>query len=1045
MSTNDPANQPMDSRPDSSLIAALAEVAKSHPFERKLVVCHSYGQGRELLRRLAVLGGGWIGFESTTPAKLALELTADLLAADGLKVADAFDELALLDDAIDGTLDDAPARLRELAEGAGLRQAIAESIRALRLAGVAPDTLRKARLRDREKRDALARILSAYESALWRAKLADIATVFRRATGLIEERGLSDDTRVLLLPGHGRRGVSGAFLESLMTRGAVILRDDAVVGLPYPQSWFRESRSVAEAPGATPLSYLHAVDRAPRTDHDPAIEQFAAASLTDELREVLRRVMASGLRWDEVDIIATEPSSYGAALDSLARRLDIPVTYAAGLPFERTRPGRALRGYLRWIREGFPEDVIRGMLMSGDLALPDADAPPGSSLARRLRRLKIGRGRERYRDSIERARRLLSLPPSLDDERSPEEIAQSRERERRELDGLAAVLDAILDATPTVPDRIEPRALTVRPADLARGALALMRFVPAEVGADGAAKTRLTERLERLEQKGRRPTSLDAAVAILLAKIETRVPASDPEGAAPWSSAGGHLHMSDLTNGGLAGRRATFIVGLDAFRFPGAGVQHALLGDDDRNALRSGVGLSLPTTAERIEQERYELAALFARLRGHLTLSYAAWDPAEARTVAPAAEMLQAFRLVKRDPGADYENLHASLTTLASAVPGSARLDAADVWLGALAHGGVFRLGEDVVREAFRPLDRGLSAQSARQARELTAYHGRIVPRASLDPRSNPDIVVSASRLESLGACPRRYMLRYVLRVRPPDDPEMVPERWLSPLNRGSLLHSVYERSLRLARETGVAFEEAGFDALVAQVLEDEIAEWHTLLPPPGTAVFGLEVDALKRDAKAFVMMVRKSGAEWVALEHKFGRNGEPAVELKLRSDASIRVAGAIDRVDRRPEGLVVIDYKTGSKYDYERRSGTYRGGRRLQHVLYRAIAEQIFGEPAIRAEYHFPTFRAGDDNVASYTREQLAGGLVVVERLLDLAKTGLFFPTDEPNDCKFCDFQSVCRVDAPALGALVSPPADWTQSAGDLEELRVFRELRES
>lgn len=1035
----------MDSRPDSSLIAALAEAARSHPSERKLVVCHSYGQGRELLRRLAVLDGGWVGFQSTTPAKLALELTADALAVDGLKVADEFDELALLDEAIDGTLGDAPSRLRELAEGAGLRQAIAESVRALRLAGVAPETLRKARLRDREKRDAVARILSAYESALWRARLADIANVFRRATGLIEERGPLDHTRVLLLPGHGRRGVSGAFLESLVARGAVILRGDTVVGLPFPESWLRASRSSEETPGVTRLSYLHGVDRAPRADNDPAIDLFAAASLTDELREVLRRVMQSGLRWDEVEIVATEPSSYGAALDSLARRLDIPVTYAAGLPFERTRPGRALRGYLRWIREGFPEDVIRGMLMSGDLALPDADAPPSSSLARRLRRLKIGRGRERYLDSIERAKHALSLPVSPDDERTAEDIAQSRERERSELDGLAEIVRAVLDATPAVPERIEPRTLTVRPTDLAGGALALLRFVPAEFGADGAAKKRLVAKLERLEQTGRRPTSLDAAIAILLAKIETRVPASDPEGAAPWSSAGGHLHLSDLTNGGLTGRRATFIVGLDAFRFPGASVQHALLGDDDRNALRSAIGFSLPTTAERIEQERFELAALMARLRGQVTLSYAAWDPAEARTVAPAAEMLQAFRLVKRDAGADYEQLHEALANLASAVPRSARLDAADVWLGALARGGVFRLGEDVVREAFRPLDRGLNAQSARQARELTAYHGRIVPRASLDPRTNQDIVVSASRLESLGTCPRRYLLRYVLRVRPPDDPEMVPERWLSPLNRGSLLHAVYERSLRLARETGVSLGDDELDALVARVLEEEVTEWRTLLPPPGPAVFAVEVNALKRDAKAFVMMVRKLGAEWVALEHKFGRDGAPPVQLMVKRDASIRVTGAIDRVDRRREGLVVIDYKTGSKYEYDRKSGTYRGGRRLQHVLYRAIAEQLFGEPVIGAEYHFPTFRAGDDNVASYSRDQLGDGLDVVERLLDLVREGLFFPTDEPNDCKFCDFHAVCRVDAPELGALISPPADWTKSAGDLEELRSFRELRES
>lgn len=62
--------------------------------------------------------------------------------------------------------------------------------------------------------------------------------------------------------------------------------------------------------------------------------------------------MGSGRRWDEVEIVATDPIAYGCALDALASRLGIPVTYAVGLPTERTRQGRATVAYLRWIQEG---------------------------------------------------------------------------------------------------------------------------------------------------------------------------------------------------------------------------------------------------------------------------------------------------------------------------------------------------------------------------------------------------------------------------------------------------------------------------------------------------------------------------------------------------------------------------------------------------------------------------------------------------------------------------------------------------------------------
>ena len=38
----------------------------------------------------------------------------------------------------------------------------------------------------------------------------------------------------------------------------------------------------------------------------PAVELFRAAGVTEELREVLRRVLARGLRWDEVEIVTPD-------------------------------------------------------------------------------------------------------------------------------------------------------------------------------------------------------------------------------------------------------------------------------------------------------------------------------------------------------------------------------------------------------------------------------------------------------------------------------------------------------------------------------------------------------------------------------------------------------------------------------------------------------------------------------------------------------------------------------------------------------------------
>jgi ATP-dependent helicase/nuclease subunit B len=1025
----------LDSTRVSLLVAALAEAAGEHPIERKLLVCRRYGEGRELLRTLAAARGGWVGFEPTTPSALALEVASVPLAAEGLRVADEFEELALLDGAIDGTLGSAPARLRELAEGVGLRQAIGETVRALRLAGIGADALRRAKLRDREKRDAVARILAAYEAALWQARKVDAAAVFRRALAALDA-GHFPSGRIFIVPGHSRRGVAGAFLDELVRRGAVMLRGDAVAGLTLPPGRLRPGRGPAPAP-ATRLACLHAPERAPAGGNDANPALFSAASVTDELREVLRRIMAAGLRWDEVEIVATEPAAYGAALDSLARRLGIPVTYAVGLPFERTRPGRVVSAWLRWIREDFPEDVIRALLERGDVAPPPgASSATGPALGRRLRRMRIGRGRDRYEEKLAAAEREVVAPVDPAEDRA-EEREQRREAERQALAGLAAVLRPVLAATPAVPDRLGVTSPLVEPSALARGLLVLLRLVPTADGVDATAHARLVERLERLAKAPLHATSLAAATAVLLSKLETRVPAPDATGPTPWSSAGGHLHLTDIAHGGFTGRPATFVVGLDAGRFPGAGVQDALLTDEDRRALGTGGDALLPTTAERLEEKRYALAELLARLRGRVTLSYSAWDAAETRMVPPAAEMLQAFRLVTGDPLATYESLHEALPR-ASAVPrGAGAIDGADVWLRALSHDGILRFGENVVREVFRPLDRGLRAKVARDRRELTTHHGRIGARERLDPRRNPELVVSASRLEALGTCPRRYMLRYVLGIWPPDDPDMQPDRWLSPLDRGSLLHAVYERALQFARDQHCGVQEQAFERIALDVLDREVAYWRQAVPPPGRAVYDVEVAGLREDLLSFVQMVRGAAGEWIALERRFGRDAEEPVELVVPG-GPIRIAGAIDRVDRLKDGgLVIIDYKTGSPYGYSRRTGLYNGGRRLQHVLYAAVATKLFGEPVVRAEYHFPTVK-GKNHPAPYDVAELSGGFEVVDRLLDLVARGHFHPTDDPDDCKFCDYAVVCRADAGG-----SPPASWAKQATEVEELHVMRELR--
>ncbi|HEX6939661.1 MAG TPA: PD-(D/E)XK nuclease family protein [Longimicrobiales bacterium] len=1032
----------LDPRSHPRLLLELAAATREDPTGRKLLVCPRPAEGRELLHALALAGVPWAGWEVTSLRQLAHEVVAIDVARAGWRVADEFDRMALVDDAIDAVVRRGEAGPFGTEAGAGFRDALRRSIETLREAGLDAAAVRRAARPGDAKTAALAAVLEEVEAAFATRRLMDEPGVLHTAVdALAAGRVALPEASLFLLPGHRLGGVAGRLLRLLVERGrARLLPTDSVAGLDAPAGvlW----SAPAEPTG--PLSRLHAPVAG---EHGAEVELFAAATPTDELREVLRRAVAGGIPWDRIEIVASDPHVYGAALDALARRLGIPVTYAAGLDVRRTRVGRAAESYLRWISEGFPADVLRRMLEAGDLAPPaegeradgvggasggpDARPVSGMALARRLRRLHIGWGRTRYLPAVDRALAGLRDARAPDDDGDPDAARAWREREARELRALRALLARLLDAAPALPDRAGDDRVRTSPAAVAAGLLAFLSLVPAGDVVENTARKILSERLERARETLTRETGWRAAVGLLRARIATRVAPSAADGrVASWTSAGGHLHLSDLETGGLSGRPHVFVVGLAAESVSAGGVD-PLLGDGDRARLNAETGVTpapLPTAAERIAGARHRLAAVLARLRGRITLSYSAWDATEGRVIAPAPELLQALRLREGDPSLTYEDLRAAFGRLVSAVPrGDGRAEPADVWLGALAlERGGLRSGVAVVRAAHDGLDRGLVAAAEREREEATAYHGRIEPRPGLDPRQG-GAVFSASRLEALGACPRRYFLRYVLGVRAVRDPEWDPERWLDALDRGTLLHAVYERTLGAARDDGIDAEDEAFERLALRVLGEEIERTLAHRPAPNDAVLAAETTALEADVRAFVDMIRRTKPEWIARELAFGP-GEREVAVPLPG-GPVRLAGRVDRIDRTAEGrLRVIDYKTGSAGRY-RASRPFEGGRRLQHILYALAVERLLGEPVEAMEYHFPTVDGRNERVV-YPRAAIADGPAIVETLLAIAADGHFLPTNEAADCRFCDFQRVCRAETDEYGATRCPGAAWSNAA---------------
>ena len=993
---------------------------------RTFLVGRTRGEGRELLRQLALRGVPWVGVEPITLRPLALEILGGELAASGLDLLDDLGQEAL----VEASLDEALVELvdspwRELADGVGFRGAVASTVAALRLGGIRSGRVAESGIRDPHRRALVAAVLRLYEEGLRSARAVDTAALFHRGARRLETEPQLLDGQVLFLPGLPARGLTGRFVRALLGTGATVLS--------------------ADDPGI-PDSDVGLIWRSRAPTGRPHIGLFRAAGVTEEVREVLRMVLEAGVPFDQVEVVTADPVAYGSAFHVEGQALGVPVSFGVGLPVERTRPGRVAAAWFRWLDGGFPAELIRGLLEAGDLAPPGNEAlPDGPRLARRLRLLRVGWGWERYLPLVSGAQRGADGGPMLRREESPEEAEARQRRTREELEGLRRFLTPVLEAVPRPlrAGRGGPVAQgSVSPADVARALAAFLDWVRPVPGPDTTALQRIRQQLDRIATTLVRPTAPPAALRILRRHLRIRVPAPDAHGAAPWMASGGFLHLTDLEHGGFTGRPVTFVVGMDADGFAPRVTADPLLPDTDRRLLDP----RLQTGADRARESTFRLHAFLARLRGRVTFSYAAWSTGEAREITPSPVLLAQARLWTGRPELGYEELPGVLGPVRGRIPrsGGSLLDADDVWLQALSSSpGILKEGRRLVLAGRPALRAGVEARQSWTLDLVGPHHGRLRPRPELDPRLDPTLVVSPSALEALGSCGLRYLYRAGLRIRPPSDPDFDPDIWLDPLHRGSLLHRVFERTLREAREEGTATgDEAPLLALSLRVLEEEARREEREVPPPGESVRDREMAGLVSDVTAFIAQVVRDGAPWEALELRFGPEAELPVEVAV-AGGTIALRGAVDRVDRGRSGLVVVDYKTGGATRYSPDKKVFHGGRRLQHILYTLAVEQLRGEAVESMVYLFPG-RKGRNDRKVFTRKEMEPGGEMVGALLDLVRNGQFLPSEDPDDCRFCDYAAVCRVQEDGR-KLNSPPAEWARERLATEpELLPLRRIRQ-
>lgn len=971
----------------SRLLGSLAAVCEELPLDEKILIAPSLATGHELVERLARSGTRWVNLRVESLRSLAHAIVGPSLVDQGRVLLSRVQSLALVEQSCSVALTK-DSYFSDLRDRPGLHRAIQSTFDDLREAGVSAESLPSDAFGDPRKLADVRAVLRRYESALAEGKFVDRSDVLRRA---VEDASKAPplSTALYLVPGGLELSAGEQELLELLARGRLrTLESDP------PESWTRRSSQA---------------------------RLFQALGEENEIREVFRRVLSENIRIDDVELLYMDRDPYASLIYELAAEHGIPSTFADGIAVTYTRPGQATLGFLRWIARDYESEALRTVLAAGSIDLApvvSGGKPPGSVAAARVLRLAgIGWERERHLSRLDGYIRRLEWEATRSTSSTrgdPEVRAARRERRIGEARVVRRFVARLLDLVP------EGSGGKVELREVARAArLFVAEFARVASELDGTASTAIQKLFSEFETIPTGPMASREAAERLAAALSDLA-------AAPDRSRPGRLHVADYRSGGYSGRSHTFLVGLDAARHPGAGLQDPVLLDAERREINRRIDpRGLPIRGARPEENSLALKACVARLRGEITLSHSCWDLLEARERFPAPYLLDLHRRAIENDQADYSSLGKALGEPAGFLAaGDRALEEPEWWITRLTRSGPQDgEGAGLVRAEFSWLKDSWRAETERAGRKFTIYDGWAKSAAgSLDPRVSGE-PLSCSAIEQLAKCPYAYFMERVLRLEAPERLERDPTIWLDPLQAGSLQHEVFRRFFAEISATPEKPSVLRHWRLLERIALEEIELWREKVPPASEVAFAARRDEILATCRSFLQLeeehCREVTPRW--FEVAFGLpwagpttppGSSDPVQIRLPNGKKFFLRGRIDRIDEAGGGdFEVWDYKTGGTYGVEEGRGL-RGGRQIQPALYAAAVEALLdrcGEKGkvSRSGYFFPSAKGRGRRIAEALDPKELGRVLTV--LFDLLRDGAFPHASDPDACNYCDFRTVC------------------------------------
>jgi ATP-dependent helicase/nuclease subunit B len=1011
------------SRSNSRLSVVLADCISA--YSEMVLVSPTYLAGEEIAHKV----GGIAGLHRVTLVQFAAELARQELAGRGLAPLSALGVEAIAARVIHAERESRPfAYFEAVASMPGFARALARTLSELRLARVAPSSLRETGAPGED----LARLLTRYALELEERSLADLARVFEMAAEARAHRWLGLPLLFLDPPldsfAHREffRFLAGqaADVFAAVTSGAEDMKE--ILGVRAEDLDVSEPDSSLEHL----RRYLFSVSPPAYGAEDGAFDIFSAPGEALEAVEIARRILRfadEGERFDQMAILLRSPDRYQPVIEDALRRARIPAYFSRGTA--RPDPGgRAFLALLACAAEKCPASRFAEYLSLGQVPA------------------EAGRAAEWVPAEDEL---LSSTPPEAAASDHPEKPAPSawqkllvdaaviggRDRWARRLRGLEREFELRLAALERENDDPSRRHLE-RQLDQLRQfeqfALPLIETLDAL-----PVQAFWKDWLESLDGLARRALRNPDPVLSVLAEFEPMGevgPATLEEVAEvlgerlgflrrdPPDRRYGRVLVCSIEESRGQDFRVVFLPGLAEGLFPQKALEDPLLLD----AFRTAADANLLLRHHRVEQERVRLHLAVAAASAKLVVSYPRMDVAEARPRVPSFYALELPRAIqgglpelKKFEESARDAAPARLNWPAPAAAADA-IDDAEYDLVALSSKG----SAHYLMETNDRLARSLRARWYRwESRTWRESDGLITSEARtlavLEKHRLTARAWSPSALQRFAVCPYQFALHGIHGLRPRESPEALEQ--MDPLTRGALFHEVQFRLLgelktaALLPVNGERLPDAL--ALADRVLNLVAAEFADELAPAIERVWRTEIEDLRTDLRGWLQHIAVNDVDWIPeyFEFAFGlrrRDGRDSASTSEEAilDEGVQLRGSIDLVERHATRgvLRVTDHKTGKPP--ENPPAYVGGGLFLQPLLYGLAARQLLHAEVESGRLLYATQR-GEYKVAEIpiTDRSRAFLTKLLANIDGSISQGFLPPAPQKEACANCDYRPVC------------------------------------